>query len=93
MSSSLDACCCASLDSRVADFVELYKESDFRALGAGAYGITTAAAAFAIFFLVKITMGLRVSEEEEFEGLDVGEHGLEAYPDLTLRSSSKGVGI
>jgi Amt family ammonium transporter len=35
-------------------------------------------------------MGLRVSEEEEFEGLDLGEHGLEAYPDLALRPAAKG---
>jgi Amt family ammonium transporter len=38
---------------------------------------------------VKTIMGLRVSEEEEFEGLDVGEHGLEAYPDLQLHSATK----
>ena len=33
-----------------------------------------------IFGLLKVTMGIRVSEEEEEEGLDIGEHGLEAYP-------------
>jgi Amt family ammonium transporter len=33
---------------------------------------------------VKVFMGLRVSEEEEMEGLDIGEHGMEAYPDFTL---------
>jgi Amt family ammonium transporter len=27
-------------------------------------------------------MGIRVSEEEEFEGLDLGEHGNIAYPDF-----------
>lgn len=27
-------------------------------------------------------MGLRVSKEEEIEGLDIGEHGMEAYPDF-----------
>jgi Amt family ammonium transporter len=27
-------------------------------------------------------MGIRVSKEEEIEGLDVGEHGNEAYPDF-----------
>lgn len=29
--------------------------------------------------LLKITLGLRVSEEEEYLGLDIGEHGMEAY--------------
>jgi len=33
-----------------------------------------------IFFLVlKATLGIRVSREEEIEGLDIGEHGMEAY--------------
>ena len=32
--------------------------------------------------ILKATMGIRVSEEEEFEGLDIGEHGLEAYPNF-----------
>ena len=27
-------------------------------------------------------MGVRVSEEEELEGLDIGEHGNRAYPDF-----------
>ncbi|MEO0794583.1 MAG: ammonium transporter [Verrucomicrobiota bacterium] len=33
-----------------------------------------------IFGIIKVTMGVRVSEDEEAEGLDVGEHGQEAYP-------------
>lgn len=36
-------------------------------------------AAFAIFFAIKSTLGLRVSEEEERCGLDIGEHGMESY--------------
>ncbi len=35
-----------------------------------------------IFGVIKVTMGIRVSEEEEVGGLDVGEHGQEAYPDF-----------
>jgi Amt family ammonium transporter len=31
-------------------------------------------------------MGIRVTEEEEFEGVDMSECGLEAYPDFTIRS-------
>ncbi len=34
--------------------------------------------------IIKIFMGLRVSEEEEMEGLDIGEHGMEAYPDFAV---------
>src|SRR5690606_37373045 len=46
--------------------------------------VAVAAAAFAfslvVFGLLKATIGIRVSSEEETEGLDVGEHGMEAYP-------------
>ena len=33
-------------------------------------------------FILKGTMGIRVPEEEEIEGLDIGEHGNVAYPRL-----------
>ncbi|MDP0490695.1 MAG: ammonium transporter [Verrucomicrobiota bacterium JB023] len=36
---------------------------------------------FALFFIIKLIMGVRVSEEEEVEGLDVAEHGAPAYTD------------
>ena len=38
---------------------------------------------FAVFGLLKVVMGVRVSPEEEAEGLDIGEHGQEAYPDFS----------
>jgi len=41
---------------------------------------------FALFYLLKATMRLRVSADEEMEGLDVGEHGMEGYPDFQLIS-------
>lgn len=40
-----------------------------------------------LFYLVKVTMGVRVSPEEEAGGLDVGEHGQEAYPDFQPATS------
>ncbi|MFA5257991.1 MAG: ammonium transporter [Opitutales bacterium] len=40
------------------------------------------ASSFVLFYLVKVTMGVRVSKEEESGGLDIGEHGQEAYPDF-----------
>jgi ammonium transporter, Amt family len=36
--------------------------------------------------LIKMIMGIRVSEEEEYEGVDIGECGLEAYPEFTNTS-------
>ena len=37
------------------------------------------ATGFIMFYLLKSTMGLRVSEEDEIKGLDITEHGLQAY--------------
>lgn len=46
---------------------------------------------FAVFLLLKVTMGVRVSRTEELEGLDRTEHGLEAYPvEANLPSVSVG---
>ena len=39
---------------------------------------------FLILFTIKKTMGLRVSKDEELEGLDNAEHGMSAYPDFRL---------
>jgi ammonium transporter, Amt family len=36
-------------------------------------------AAFTLFYIVKKTVGLRVSDEEQLKGLDIGEHGMESY--------------
>jgi len=49
-------------------------------IGIGAIGAFTFIFAFALFLGIKAVMGLRVSEDEEREGLDVREHGNEAYP-------------
>ena len=40
-------------------------------------------ASLAVWFILKKTVGIRVSEEEEYEGVDIGECGLEAYPEFT----------
>ena len=36
-----------------------------------------------VWFVIKLVIGIRVSEEEEYEGVDLGECGLEAYPEFT----------
>jgi Amt family ammonium transporter len=51
-------------------------------LGVAAYGVTCFLFALITFGILKAISGIRVSEEEEFEGLDIGEHGQEAYPDF-----------
>jgi Amt family ammonium transporter len=39
-----------------------------------------------VWLIIKATLGVRVSAEEEREGLDIGEHGNEAYPDFQTQS-------
>lgn len=51
-------------------------------IGAGAIIAWTAVLSAIIFVGIKVTMGLRVPEEEEEKGLDLGEHGIDAYPDF-----------
>jgi Amt family ammonium transporter len=48
-------------------------------VGVVCYGAFTFASALGIFAVLKRTIGIRVSEEEELEGLDLGEHGMHAY--------------
>jgi Amt family ammonium transporter len=43
--------------------------------------VWVAVTAFILFWLIKVTTGLRASREEELQGLDVPEHGIEAYPE------------
>jgi len=54
----------------------------------GTVGVSIAAFLFAavVFGILKATLGVRVSPEEEAEGLDIGEHGQEAYPDFAPSS-------
>lgn len=58
-------------------------------LGKQAIGVV-AIATFCVIFsyiilsILKKTVGIRVSEEEEQEGLDIHEHGMDAYPDFRL---------
>ncbi|MFP6663891.1 MAG: ammonium transporter [Deltaproteobacteria bacterium] len=48
-------------------------------IGVGAYAAFTLVCVFVVFGAINLTMGLRVSEEEELGGLDIGEHGMHAY--------------
>ncbi|MES0371583.1 MAG: ammonium transporter [Mariprofundaceae bacterium] len=52
-------------------------------LGIGVIFAWVFGTSFVVWFIVKAVFGIRVSEEEEYEGLDVGECGLEAYPEFT----------
>ncbi len=60
-------------------------ESSFTGQLAGAATIFAwvSIASLAVWYALKLTMGIRVSAEEEYEGLDIGECGMEAYPEFT----------
>ncbi|HSR60534.1 MAG TPA: ammonium transporter [Robiginitalea sp.] len=56
----------------------------YQLTGVAAAGIFCIAAAFIILSLLKKIMGIRVSREEEMEGLDLHEHGMDAYADFRM---------
>ena len=58
-----------------------------QALGVVAYGVTSFIAALIIFGIVKAIMGFRVTEKEEIRGLDISEHGMEAYAGFQIFSN------
>ena len=51
-------------------------------IGIGVVGAFCVLTSFIILFIVKATTGLRVDKEEEVNGLDLSEHGMEAYGDF-----------
>jgi Amt family ammonium transporter len=53
-------------------------------IGVACYAVFCIATSFLIIFTLKKTVGIRVSEKEEVEGLDTHEHGMDAYPDFRL---------
>ena len=59
-------------------------------VGAATIFVWVFSVSFVVWLVIKAVMGIRVSEEEEYEGTDIGECGLEAYPEFT---GSRGSGI
>jgi Amt family ammonium transporter len=62
----------------------LFFGGGFNLLGVQALGVLAGfiwafGVGFILFTAIKKTIGLRVSEKEELRGLDIGEHGMEAY--------------
>jgi Amt family ammonium transporter len=60
----------------------------YQIVGVLAYGIFAALTAWIVWSIIgAIFGGIRVTEAEEIEGLDIGEHGMEAYPDFASTTS------
>ena len=59
-------------------------------IGIVAIGLFTVAATSLLWVIINSTIGLRVSAEEELKGLDIGEHGMEAYSGFLKDTSDMG---
>jgi len=53
-------------------------------IGALTIFIWVFATSFVVWFIIKMIMGIRVTEEEEVEGVDLSECGMEAYPEFVV---------
>jgi Amt family ammonium transporter len=53
-------------------------------IGAATIFVWVFGISFIAWAIIKAVIGIRVTEEEEFEGVDMSECGLEAYPDFTI---------
>lgn len=62
-----------------------FKQLGVQALGVVTVGAFVLVASAIAWLLIKATIGLRVSVKEELNGLDIGEHGNEAYPEFLSR--------
>jgi ammonium transporter, Amt family len=76
----------------------LWYSGSFHQLGAQALGVGVAfacvfAVSYAVFFLIKQTIGLRVSPEEEEAGLDISEHGMYGYPEQFIPQPEYSTGL
>ncbi|HEX3242809.1 MAG TPA: ammonium transporter [Solirubrobacterales bacterium] len=76
----------------------LWYSGSFHQLGAQALGIGVAFAcvfsvSYGVFLLIKKTIGLRVTPEEEEAGLDISEHGMYGYPEQFIPRPEYSTGI
>jgi len=88
---------------RLAEFNEvgdpgLWYSGSFHQLGAQAEGVAVAfgcvfVVSYGIFFLLKKTIGIRVSPEEEDAGLDISEHGMYGYPEQFIPQPEYSTGL
>jgi Amt family ammonium transporter len=72
---------------------DLWGALQIQALGVAVAFAWTFTTAFVLFKVVAATIGLRVTAEEELEGLDVGEHGNSCYPDFVTTGGKSYAGI
>jgi Amt family ammonium transporter len=60
-----------------------FSQLGIQIVGALSFAIFAIVSSFIVWSIIgAIFGGIRVTEKEEIEGLDIGEHGMEAYPDF-----------
>lgn len=64
------------------DFVDRMKLTGIQIVGALAVTVLAAGLSLALFVILKATIGLRVRDVDEYDGLDLAEHDVGAYPDF-----------
>jgi len=62
------------------------KQFGSQLIGVGVVGAFCFGVSFALFFAIKKTIGLRVSVQEETDGLDAAEHGMRSYADFVINN-------
>jgi len=61
-----------------------FKSFTDQLIGVVGVGAFTFIISLVVWYAIKAIMGIRVSREEEIRGLDIGEHGMEAYADFQI---------
>lgn len=74
----------------------LFYGGGFKLLGTQLIGVVCVGgfvflSSLAVWYLIKVTLGVRVSVKEEIEGLDIHEHGNMAYPEFASKKQSYSV--
>jgi ammonium transporter, Amt family len=63
-----------------------FKQLSIQLMGVGMVAVYVAVASFIFWSICKATVGMRVPAEEEVQGLDIGEHGMECYSGFTTQN-------
>ncbi|MFN8150600.1 MAG: ammonium transporter [Solirubrobacterales bacterium] len=72
------------------DFANTLGQLGVQCLAVVATFVFVFAVSYTIFYLIKATLGLRVSEEEELAGLDISTHGMYGYPEAFIPQEEYG---
>ncbi len=70
-----------------------FEQLGVQAVGVGAAFVAVFALSYATFAIIKATVGLRVTDEQEEAGLDISEHGMYGYPEQFIPQPEYSAGM